>query len=79
MTATISAGASAVLELLEADELNECDESCFGSVLSEPQKGALLRLAIVANQLITDRCDLAFDWTAERGMDRVKAMARESK
>ena len=76
---SLAGGAAVVLELLEADELNEFDESCFGAVLKDQQKGALLRLAIVANRLISDRCDTAFEWTREHGMERVKRMAKGGK
>jgi hypothetical protein len=76
---SLASGAAVVLELLEADSLNEDDEACFGSVLNGNQKGALLRLAIVTNKLISDRCDRAFDWTAEHGMNRVSDLARGAK
>lgn len=62
---SLAGGVAAVLELIETDELNEADCSCYGRVLSKHQTGALMRLAIAASQVIETECDDAFDWAEE--------------
>lgn len=70
--ANLSPGVVVALEIIEADNMNEGDFDCFGSVLNPYQKGALLRLAIEASQIIADECVQAFDWAEENGMNCIK-------
>jgi hypothetical protein len=65
--ASLSFGASTVLEIIEADELNDDDPSCFGGVLNANQKGALIRLVIETNSTIGNECFAAFDWAQKYG------------
>ena len=69
---SLSGGVAAVLEILEADQLNSDDDLCFGSVLTGTHKGDLLRLAIEASRVISDECERAFDWAEKFGTDLSK-------
>lgn len=72
---SLSGGVAAVLEIIEADDLNEGDSDCFGRVLQPGQVGALMRLAIAASQAIEAECDSAFEWAEKRGKEGIKFFA----
>ncbi len=74
---SLSGGVAAVLEIIEADDLNEGDATSFGRVLQPGQVGALMRLAIAASSMIEAECDAAFEWAEKHGANRIKGMAAQ--
>lgn len=76
---SLSSGVAVALEIIESDELNEDDCACFGRVLKDDQKGALLRLAIEAAHIMSAECDDAFDHAEKHGMNNIaQLLAREA-
>ncbi len=76
---SLSSGVAVALEIIEADELNEDDEACFGRVLNDNQKGALMRLAIEAAHIMSEECTAAFDHAEKHGMSNIaQLLAREA-
>ncbi len=74
---SLAGGVSAVLEIIEADELNDGDADTFGRVLSVGQVSALMRLAIAVSTTIEAECETAMEWAAEHGANRIKGMAEQ--
>lgn len=76
---SLSSGVAVALEIIESDELNEDDCACFGRVLNDTQKGALMRLAIEAAHIMSAECDDAFDHAEKHGMNNIaQLLAREA-
>ena len=75
---SLASGVAVALEIIEADDLNEMDAGCFGSVLDANQKGALLRLAIEAAHIMSEECTESLDHADEYGVAHLRRfIARE--
>lgn len=64
---SLANGIETVLEIIEADGLNN-DDADAHSVLDVCQVWNLVRLAIVCARTISKECDEAFEWSKEHGV-----------
>lgn len=72
---SLAYGVTTVLELIEADEMNDDDTAYFGRVLQPDQTAAMLRLAIAVTDQVQVLCDGAFTYAEDREKRMSKAAA----
>lgn len=72
---SLAGGVAVVLKLIEADDLNDGDHSCYGRVLTPSQVGDLMRLVIAASHTIETECELAMEWAEKHGATCIKDLA----